>query len=102
MKQAPQILNPEVAVTADSNYDCAICPPDTFGFQEHPQARRLFKFPPALGSQGIAPMAFAGLNPRISHTNRSVLYDVITTDRDAYIAHARNRDPDGQPYVRLN
>lgn len=101
MKQAPQILHPEVAVTADSNFDCAICPQDEFGFQEHSQARRLFKFSPALGSQGAALMAFAGLNPRISDNNRSVLYDVITTDRNAYIAHARNRDPDGQPYIRL-
>lgn len=99
-ERAPQILIPEIAIAADSNYNCAVCPPSKFGFQEHPCVRRLFKFPSAIGSQGAAPMAFVGLNPRISNTNRA-LYYAITIDPEAYISLAGNRAPDGQPYVRL-
>jgi hypothetical protein len=53
-----------------------------------------------LCSQGKAPFAFAGLNPRISDSNRRELFDIITPDREAFIALAENRAPDGEPYVR--
>jgi len=61
----PEILKPDTAISADCNFDCSVCSPTFFGFQIHKNTGRLFKFPPALGSQKQAPFAFAGLNPRI-------------------------------------
>jgi hypothetical protein len=101
MKRYPQILNQHVGISADSNYDCKVCPDDVYGFQVHEQTGRIFKFPPTLCSEGIVPFAFAGLNPRISDSNRGKLFNVITSDREAFVALAKNRTPDGEPYVRM-
>jgi len=87
-------------INVDWNYDCNVCQTASLGFEGHPQNGRLYKFPPAIGCQGGALFAFAGLSPRISDSNRA-LYEIIMTDRSAYAELAHNHAPDGERYVRI-
>ena len=87
-------------INVDWNYDCNLCPALSLGLEVHPKSGRIYKFPPAIGCQGEALFAFAGLGPRISDSNRR-LHDVIMADRGAYVALGHNRAPDGEQYVRV-
>ncbi len=81
------------------NFDCHVCPTAQFGFDAVSGTGRLMKFPPGIGCQSVALMAFVGFNPRVSKTNRALHHELMT-DRNAFVRLESNRTGI-EPYIAV-
>lgn len=58
------------------------------------------KFPPGIGCQSVALMAFVGFTPRVSKSNRALHHEFMT-ERNAFVRLESNR-ASNEPYIAVD